>query len=761
MKKTTLLFMLLTVSIYVGAQNSKKINQWQFPTSCGLDFNSGSPVFVTGGQVNTTEGSSSMADNNGALLLYSDGATVWDKNHNAMPNGTGLLGASSSSQAALIVQQPGNANTYFVFTVDQEAGPDGFRYSIVDMTLNGGLGNVTTKNVLLVTPVSEKVTGCRHANGQDIWIVTHKYNSAEFYAYLLTSAGLVLTPVITTVGTVHTGFGNTNSIGYMKISPDGNKLAVAISRSNMFELFDFDNATGIPSNAIPLVVPNLTYGVEFSPNSKVLYGTEFVNPIYQYDLDAGSPAAIQASQLLVATSSSPELGALQLAPDGKIYSARKTLPWLGIIQNPDVVGLGCAYIDNGFSLGGNTCYYGLPNMLPSYFNSVGFQNTCFGDQTLFTVADSGAYVICSWNFDDPSSGLLNSSQYYEVGHVFTAPGTYNVQVILVNQSAVTDTLYLPLTINVAPSVSLGNDTTVCIGSTFVIDASASGASSYTWQNGNTNSSISVNTSGAYYVVASDNGCDGTDTINVTFSPCAAPVVQFSSSDSSWCEKQSVDFFDISTNNPTTWSWTFAGASPSTSTDQNPAGIYYPSYGSFDVTLVACNAAGCDSVTISNFVTEHQNPPAPTVSISNDTLYCSSAVSYAWFNTNNTSLVLSTNAYYFPTQFGSYYVTITDSNGCSTPSSTVIVNSIVDVFGNAIYLNCHQNDLTGNSYIVSTNLENYTLSIYDVNAKLVYVSSNNISQRSEINTSGLVDGIYFVTASNAHSILTQKIAINKK
>ena len=91
----------------------------------------------------------------------------------------------------------------------------------------------------------------------------------------------------------------------------------------------------------------------------------------------------------------------------------------------------------------------------------------------------------------------------------------------------------------------------------------------------------------------------------------------------------------------------------------------------------------------------------------------------------------------------------------------VCNSIVDVFGNAIYLNCHQNDLTGTSYVVNTNLENYTLSIYDVNAKLVYVSSNNISNRFEIDASSFMDGIYFVTASTSKNILTQKMLVNKK
>src|SRR5690606_15709173 len=48
--------------------------------------------------------------------------------------------------------------------------------------------------------------------------------------------------------------------------------------------------------------------------------------------------------------------------------------------------------------------------------------------------------------------------------------------------------------------------------------------------------------------------------------------------------------------PTSWSWTFPGGSPATSTAQNPTGICYATAGSYDVKLVATNASGSDSLT---------------------------------------------------------------------------------------------------------------------------------------------------------------------
>src|SRR4249920_2840442 len=60
------------------------------------------------------------------------------------------------------------------------------------------------------------------------------------------------------------------------------------------------------------------------------------------------------------------------------------------------------------------------------------------------------------------------------------------------------------------------------------------------------------------------------------------------SDTQLCEKFCIDFTDQSTNNPASWQWTFEGASPSTSTQQNPTNICYDDPGVYDVTLIATN-----------------------------------------------------------------------------------------------------------------------------------------------------------------------------
>ena len=171
--KVLLLLTFLLSFSSTQAQNEAAI--WYFGFNAGLDFNSGAPVALTNGMLSTNEGCSTISNSNGQLLFYTDGIRVWDKSHNVMPNGTGLFGNPSSTQSGIIVPKPNNPNLYYIFTIDDEAGPNGLRYSEVDLTLNGGNGDVNAnKNILLTTPTAEKISAIEHANGNDIWVITHE-----------------------------------------------------------------------------------------------------------------------------------------------------------------------------------------------------------------------------------------------------------------------------------------------------------------------------------------------------------------------------------------------------------------------------------------------------------------------------------------------------------------------------------------------------------------------------------------------------------
>jgi len=353
----------------------KQANIWYFGQRAGLDFNTAQPVALTNSMMTTDEGCATVADENGKLLFYTNGINVWNRNHRQMPNGYKLMGHRSSTQSAIIVPKPGSHNFYYIFTTDLQSQAYGLRYSLVDMNRRDGLGDVMDKNIFKISPIAEKITAVKHQNNRDYWVLVHKWNSDAFIAYLITDKGVSIDPVVTNIGTTYKGKGSA-AIGCMKASPDGRKIGVAVWRDfNRFEVFDFDNATGKLSNKITIEPYPEAYGLEFSPDGSKLYGTTNgiagVEPqLWQFNLRAGNKLAINSSAILIATSTSDKIGALQLAPNGKIYVARQDQTYLGVIHLPNAGGWSCRYVDQGVSLGERKCKLGLPNFVQSYFSNM-------------------------------------------------------------------------------------------------------------------------------------------------------------------------------------------------------------------------------------------------------------------------------------------------------------------------------------------------------------------------------------------------------
>ena len=376
-----------------------------------------------------------------------------------MPNGSGLLGNYSSTQSGVIVPKPGSTTQFYIFTVDAQAGDPaasttlygGAAYSIVDMTLNGGNGDVTTKNVQLLAPTCEKVTAVRHCNGRDIWVLIHDWNSNSFYVYSLTSTGLSA-PIVTSIGDVQFDAGSGFSfeaLGYMKFSPNGKKLALAsYTYLNEVQIFDFDNSTGQISNPnidtnFPISFDafgsplNGVYGLTFSPdNSKLYVGETGYSPhsskVYQYNMLAGSNLSIRNSRTVVHTTAD-RVGGLQIGPDGKIYVAKVNASspypadYLDVINNPNGLGAACNYVNQGLYLGGSgQSYYGLPDMVESftavpYTASLAY-STCTGNNTLtFNDTILNGTISVLWNFGDPASGTADTSTQQSPTHTFHLP----------------------------------------------------------------------------------------------------------------------------------------------------------------------------------------------------------------------------------------------------------------------------------------------------------------------------------------------------
>ncbi|MFK8046258.1 MAG: hypothetical protein AB8B72_12250, partial [Crocinitomicaceae bacterium] len=464
-------------------------NIWYFGSNAGLDFNGGAPVALTNGAMSTVEGCSSISDNNGNILFYTDGTTVYNASHVPMPNGTALSGNSSSTQSAIIVQDPGNPDLYYVFTVSA-FGNTGLNYSVVDMTLQAGLGDVTTLNSPIVSNTTEKVTAVKHANGVDFWIVTLLATTSPtsgFHSYLLTPTGLNLTPVVSNLG-------QPNNIGYLRSNLQGDRIAVAnaYGGGDEVQLYDFDDNTGMLSNELSFS-RTAAYGVEFSPNGNLLYVSceNTTNTLYQYNLQAGTGTItdiVNSEVNLSDLSSTSAGGALQLGPDFKIYHSRVSLNTLGVISDPDILGVGCNYNSTGQSLGTQSTLLGLPTFFNSIYNqsSTSNLNICDGDSVLLY---NGSFQNYNWSLaSTPAVTISNDS-------AITVSPNSNTSYLLVDGN---DTAFFNVIVNPIPSVNLGPDINFCNQTSVVIkDPNLVGVDtlSFTWQDGTTADTLIAFTTG--------------------------------------------------------------------------------------------------------------------------------------------------------------------------------------------------------------------------------------------------------------------------
>ncbi|HCY83170.1 MAG TPA: hypothetical protein DHV22_16985, partial [Xanthomarina gelatinilytica] len=332
--KKLLFYFLLSINFCVFSQ--EEASNWYFGENAGIQFaNDGSITVLNDGQLNTIEGCSSISDSNGNLLFYTDGITVYNRQHTILNNGFGLMGDPSSSQSAIVVPKPNDPDIYYIFTVGSNQSLTGLKYSVVDMTRDGGLGQVVQKNINLLSQCSEKVSAVlKDCASQTIWVIalsnpggnaTSPLNT--FHAFEVTNTGVNTTAVVSTIN----GMGISDLRGYLKFSPSGEKLACANVQSDGLFLFDFDKQTGIVSNNLRLNINNPydePYGIEFSPNSEMLYvssSNDYFNSaddhlpskhfsaLTQFDLT--NPDIVGSQQLI--DQQNLYRSALQLGPNGK------------------------------------------------------------------------------------------------------------------------------------------------------------------------------------------------------------------------------------------------------------------------------------------------------------------------------------------------------------------------------------------------------------------------------------------------------------
>ena len=558
-----------------------EFNNWYFGNGAGITFNSGSPSVLTNcaGSFFSINCPSVVSDSLGGLLFYSDHYNVYNRNHVIMMNGSGLESTDMVQQPCFIVQSMMDDSLYYLFTMDSyydpigNPNPKGLCYSLVDLSLDGGLGGIASGQKNIQVPGAEQttmaLTATRHKNNRETWIIVRKFiNSNEFLSYKVSSSGINLTPVVSySLFTLNYSIGQGTILRAIKVSPDGSKLICMYD--TIAELCNFNTETGAITPLFLFSYPPAYGGnerAEFSLNARCLYiGKEYsnVSDIYQYDLSITDSTGFVQSAVFIGQTE--EYSGLQLGPDGKIYFTVAGVDSIGVINHPEVRGVGCDFQRHILGLNGNISWYGFPQFLQRYYVYPHSTGHCEDIPVIFSATIWPPADSAYWNFGDPASGAANISNELNPSHVYITAGSYNVMLIIRHNDKRFDTAWLTVEIHETPLPLLGPDQTICQGDTITLDAGACSGCTYEWVSippgfSSTEQTVTLNQSGIYTVaVTSINGCTGRDTMQLSLT--IPPVVTNSPLSTSICSGESTGI-PLTSNMPNaTFSWTAIGSSP--------------------------------------------------------------------------------------------------------------------------------------------------------------------------------------------------------
>ncbi len=376
MKKVILIFYFLFWTL--GTHGQGIANNWQLGYNssvlpkCYLDFSSGSPNSNTFNRpMNFGPTCTSICNDSGNLLFYTNGVYIANALHDTMMNGSNLSPSPFTTSWApdglpifagvLALPWPDNTNKYLLIheTLNYDSNinyrPKQILYSVIDMNLDFGKGGVLQKNTTLINDTLEggMLTACKHANGRDWWILIKKYVSDKYFRILFTPLG------ISSIDTISVGGPTSMFGGQASFSPDGNWF-VTYDNISKVRIYNFDRCNGDLNNYIyyPITDPYIGGGVSFSSNSSKLYLSNS-KYLYQFDLLVTN---IVSSQTLIGEFDSTYFSPWppfqtnfwyhMLGPDGRIYiNSQASVVDLHVINSPNNIGSSCDFQAHSFYLG--------------------------------------------------------------------------------------------------------------------------------------------------------------------------------------------------------------------------------------------------------------------------------------------------------------------------------------------------------------------------------------------------------------------------
>lgn len=271
-----------------------------------------------------------------------------------------------------------------------------------------------------------------------------------------------------------------------------------------------------------------------------------------------------------------------------------------------------------------------------------YSDTCSGSPTLFSALVTAPDSI-RWDFDDPASGIQNTSTAFNPQHLFLAPGTYDVTLTSWT-GGIPETTVKTLIIIDTPNPDLGPDISDCAGTPVTLNPGSFPGAFLVWSDASTGNTLTVSQAGFYWVKIDRSGCIGTDTISVLFFPAPSSDL---GPNRSVCEGQTL-ILDPGFQPSVTYLWQDGSSNPTYTVSSS---------GTYAVTVSIGNCNSSSQVQISF-------DPSPQVFLGNDTVVCKGFPIFLDATNQNASYIWqdgSTNPFVFAEDPGFYSVLVSVGN----------------------------------------------------------------------------------------------------
>lgn len=359
---------------------------WFFGSYAGLDFGASgnweTPYTAISSNGVAGEGTTVVTDTTGALRFWSNGREVYDRTGAIMKNSAGGLGKNSAAQTVVAMPALGSPGKYYVVTTGYEAEMGAtaapLYYSVVDMNRNGGLGEMTQKNIRLGWDgvAGEGLAATINAAGDGYWVYSLGNGSRQIHRWEFKASGP--TSLNPQSQTLSESFSSFSSIIFDN-APGSTQVAITAAVQQRIIMATVNRSTGAISERVAFNtgMGQPVYSAAFTTSGRYLYvsGIEYDTAararLLRFDVRDRTESQIWASRLQVAQSSVAPLagyarasgGALRLGPnDVMFWSPGSDVTQLAEVWGPENASPN--YTATGIQLrSGTKTWLGLPDMV--------------------------------------------------------------------------------------------------------------------------------------------------------------------------------------------------------------------------------------------------------------------------------------------------------------------------------------------------------------------------------------------------------------